>query len=878
MDVLETLPYNPGMWDTAVHWALLKLLLAWGMDSTTLVAPRLWDPPDPFTLPVVARVLTNPWELAVLDTALRDPWGKLPEVLGLTPPEPWRRVPRSLNAAVVLEELGAWCGRAKGWWASLRAVHAGAQDTFLAALPYLALDENDTLIRARWGEVNALVGRTWEGDTLPDTTLFRSLQAVPFRDIWEQGLRERAFLRDVLPFLQRVASVIPTGSWHTHGCALWVGTWEDDRYTPEAMEAYDVILDPGGNDRYEGVPSGLGRFQVVVDLQGDDVYTGDVWGAPAGGIWGSAWIVDASGSDVYRGTVVSLGAGAAGVGGILDLEGEDTYRCEQFCLAAGGWGLGVVEDGHGHDVYVVDVGGEAFARTGGLAVLVDGEGQDTYVAGASRHHQPLLPDVPRGMAQGFAMGYRPYASGGLALLLDRGGSDRYTSPVYGQGAAYWKALGALVDLAGSDVYTGVQYVQGAGIHLAVGVLLDGEGRDRYTGRWGPSLGSGHDLGVGVLLDREGDDIYEVSGGLGMGLAGGVGILVDGRGDDLYRLTEPRGLGSGDTARGTGSIGLFVDLSGQDRYLLPDPVAGEGTLWQRGETGWGMDGTWTADTLPAVVQDTAGLGVLLDTASLATLYREARRWGVGNRRLWVQRVRDALAARGGEALRFLIPDRLRDPYPLNWRVLKHVVRAHPDTAGPLLREVAFWHPSDTVQALAVRLLAEIGDTAEFRRILRLWKPGKSLLFQRAFLRALATFGVPEACSLLTALLDEESPVVRVYATTAYGASGCPLPGLFRKLEDPVFPVVQAAWMQLASREIPEDTLRERLRRCREPSPGCVMLVRLLGRQKELSWKTRVLLARLPDPLLRWVPPSLRVRLPLLPSQLAPSVEEGEKDTP
>lgn len=850
------------IWDTTVHRALMELLLLWGMDSTTLVTPRLWHPPETFTLPVVAQILENPWTVENLEPNFLHPWDSLPSRLSLPFPHP--PDVRKMTPQTVMKTLGKTCHRMRRWWEVWNRTYTGLRDTLLAALPVLVLDEEDSVLKARWGEVNPLIGDTWEGDTLPDTTLFRVLQRISFQKIWAEGFEERAFFHAIAPRLRDIVPSLPTGSTDVEGCRIWVGTWGDDTYSLETMASYDLIIDPGGNDRYTNLPSGLARFQVVIDLEGSDFYTGDMWGAPAGGIFGSAWIIDLAGDDVYQGADASLGVGIAGVGGILDWEGRDTYRCRQFCVAAGAWGMGVVEDRYGDDLYAVDVGGEAFARTGGVAILDDHGGNDLYRAGEGRFHNPLLPDFLRGMAQGFAFGYRPYASGGVALLIDRKGSDRYTCPVYGQGSAYWKGMGVLIDLSGSDTYDGVAYVQGAGIHLGVGILLDREGRDRYISRFGPSLGSGHDLSVGVLIDGSGDDIYEVSGGIGMGLANGIGLFVDRQGDDLYRITEPRGLGSGDTARGTGSMGLFADLSGQDRYFAPITIR-ENATWQRGQSGWGMDVQWEADTQPAVDQDTMGLAAFLDTADLKGLYEEARRWGVGNRRLWVQQVRDALAKRGVDALRFLIPEKLRDPYPLNWRVLKHVVTANVDTSGFFLRQ-ALQDPSDTVQAMAVRLLAEIQDTTAFQDLLGLWSPQKSVFFQRAFLQALSTFANPAACSFLGGLLHDSSVVVRTYATTAYGASGCMMSPLLDQLADSNYTVSQAAFLALKTRDIPEDTLRLRLGFCTAPNPACVMYVRLLSQQVSLTWQTRVLLSNLPTALLRWVPESLRVRLPVEPEVL------------
>ena len=52
-------------------------------------------------------------------------------------------------------------------------------------------------------------------------------------------------------------------------------------------------------------------------------------------------------------------------------------------------------------------------------------------------------------------------SGGIGVLRDREGSDRYTAGVFAQGTGYWGGMGLLLDGAGDDRYDARWYVQGA---------------------------------------------------------------------------------------------------------------------------------------------------------------------------------------------------------------------------------------------------------------------------------------------------------------------------------------------------------------------------------------------------------------------------------
>jgi len=57
------------------------------------------------------------------------------------------------------------------------------------------------------------------------------------------------------------------------------------------------------------------------------------------------------------------------------------------------------------------------------------------------------------------------------VLLDAGGSDKYSAGLFAQGAGYWYGVGLLLDEAGNDSYEGVWYVQGSAAHFAVGILV-----------------------------------------------------------------------------------------------------------------------------------------------------------------------------------------------------------------------------------------------------------------------------------------------------------------------------------------------------------------------------------------------------------------------
>ena len=339
-----------------------------------------------------------------------------------------------------------------------------------------------------------------------------------------------------------------------------IGGTEDNVYTRPAA----LIVDLGGNDRYEagaGVSSHVLPVSICIDLKGSDDYAS----AQGCGVLGLGIVVDVEGDDRYEGGPGAQGCGVAGVGILEDQQGNDRYRAGFAGQGFGLYGIGVLCDRGGDDSYRGDLLVQGAAGPGGAGTLCDGAGDDAYDAGG--RYPDFREDGThfRSMAQGFALGRRPVASGGMGILWDGGGRDLYRADYFGQGASHWAGTGILIDRAGDDAYEARRYAQGSGSHLAAGLLADDAGNDRYT-LWGVGQGCGHDLAVGMLLDRSGDDAYRASWlAQGAGEANGFGVLEDTGGDDAYVAEGHDVQGYGGPSRGYGSIGLLIDRGGRDRY-------------------------------------------------------------------------------------------------------------------------------------------------------------------------------------------------------------------------------------------------------------------------------------------------------------------------
>ena len=179
-------------------------------------------------------------------------------------------------------------------------------------------------------------------------------------------------------------------------------------------------------------------------------------------------------------------------------------------------------------------------------MCINTRGNEVYEAGGVYLHAPLFGDRYQSFSQGFAIGERDidYA-GGIAMLIDHAGNDRYLGDIYNQGVGYWYSGGFLWDGGGNDLYEMTQYGQGSGIHLAVGGLVDVDGSDTYVMHSGLGQGGSHDYAASILHDRGGDDRYFGNTSCnGCGLTNSVGIHIDRSGNDTYASRKGGGLNSG----------------------------------------------------------------------------------------------------------------------------------------------------------------------------------------------------------------------------------------------------------------------------------------------------------------------------------------------
>ncbi|MBN2284045.1 MAG: PDZ domain-containing protein [Deltaproteobacteria bacterium] len=336
-----------------------------------------------------------------------------------------------------------------------------------------------------------------------------------------------------------------------------------------------VIIDLGGDDTYLS-PSKSGTdgpaVVLILDCCGNDLYTATRDFSQGGALLGISMVIDESGDDTYRSTRFSQGTGVAGTGILIDLAGDDRYEGQEYNQGVGFWGIGLLIDHGGDDGYFSHLYAQGVGGPGGTGILRDEAGDDRYSATGKKPGSYGISGVFDGFSQGFGVGFRDRASGGIGILIDGDGRDRFVAGNFSQGGGYYFGLGILMNGGDQDdTYSGSRYGQGFSAHSAAGILIDEGGNDHYSGLVGALQGAAWDLGSAALIDRAGDDVYDCRDlffSQGAAAHNGFSVFLDMNGRDTYYLTNNRDIRN--DYHGGPSMAFFIDNGG-----LPDKYTGTG---------------------------------------------------------------------------------------------------------------------------------------------------------------------------------------------------------------------------------------------------------------------------------------------------------------
>ncbi len=614
-------------------------------DLTGLDASPTRDQQLPLFRAVMAAPLEAPYRAGVLGDFLRDVSGSPYELVTLAGAVWGARLLRPANSLMATTEARlrsasdplaaglAWMASTKAGagWVPVLPDHAQLPNPLryeLARVLATMSQSHQFLQRAFERFPPGVTPQLLRRQALDD--LLTVFEAPDFRQLLPLVEREAvlAGMLDLVGAVERLQSFVttheaalPSVAWSLHTPLGWIVVDTTGRNNRHVLKDPLLVLDVGGDDDYAfEAKSDTHTISVLLDHRGNDRYRAAAPGAdPSSATLGFGVLWDTEGDDRYEGTQQAQASALFGAALLVDGGGSNRFVASSRAQAHAIAGVAVLLSGGGDDEFTAQTYSQATGGPRGVAMLVDTGGNDRYTLNRLPlvRPSPQLPDRNTSMGQGAGYGLRGLlfdgrsTAGGIGVLLDLAGNDRYEAQVFAQGAGYYEGLGMLLDDGGNDRFEAAWYAMGASAHYAAGILLKrGIGNDVYRSTHEMVLGTGNDFSVGVFVDEGGDDDYTVGQlSLGVAYANSTGLFVDGAGNDRYTVMSPtcRALGAADLHEwGTPrealpNLGLFMDLGGVDSYPTQCTRAGNNTLWAgprawpqldlRSEAAAGVDGQW-----------------------------------------------------------------------------------------------------------------------------------------------------------------------------------------------------------------------------------------------------------------------------------------------
>lgn len=171
-------------------------------------------------------------------------------------------------------------------------------------------------------------------------------------------------------------------------------------------------------------PSLSGGIGGIVDAEGNDLYSSDIFGQGSSYWWSLGFICDQKGNDNYQSFQYAQGSAAhMSVGILLDDSGQDIYTSKGVSQGCGhDFSAGILLDRGGDDSYTANDLSQGAGSANGAGLLIDNGGNDSY----SIHD--------KANSQGYGNPRREYGS--IGLFVDLGGKDLYLGN--GQDNFYWR--------------------------------------------------------------------------------------------------------------------------------------------------------------------------------------------------------------------------------------------------------------------------------------------------------------------------------------------------------------------------------------------------------------------------------------------------------
>ena len=347
--------------------------------------------------------------------------------------------------------------------------------------------------------------------------------------------------------LPKLKTLKPFRKSTPHGDIIVSGA-EDNVYTPDDLQKACLIIDLGGNNRYDGPVAGAREEQVKVVIDfGQNVTVVSTHPASAGaGVFGIGlfYLPNPSGTKIIETGSYSQGFGLCGTGALF-VRGKGVFRGGRYVQGTAAFGVGIFSNLDGAEsVYSAELYGQGVGFTRGVGLF-------KHVGSSSALHGGLVDPDPReslgatSLCQGVGYGPRAWAAGGIGLCVLKGDNISVEGSYFAQGAGYWHALGAFRIDGSNNSLKARRYSQGSGVHNAAGAFFLNGNENRVV-NWGVGPAFGWDRSIGwafVLGDR--NSAQTEWGAASAAMYGSKSIFyVKGATNTL----ELSGMGGGGTAR------------------------------------------------------------------------------------------------------------------------------------------------------------------------------------------------------------------------------------------------------------------------------------------------------------------------------------------
>lgn len=341
---------------------------------------------------------------------------------------------------------------------------------------------------------------------------------------------------------------------------------DHDRHDKQAA----IIVDLGGNDTYLQSLNPDSFLSVIVDFEGDDSYISSESLSQAAACLNMSLLIDIKGNDTYIAQKWGQGVGIFGLGLLMDFHGNDRYIANGLCQGVGFAGIGGIWDKKGHDSYESQGFSQAVGLPRGMGFIYDGAGNDLYRSMGVFESAYGTNHIFKSASQGFGMGFRNIASGGLGLLIDQSGKDTFLAGNFSQATGYFYGLGVLINLGNeSDYYESSRYSMAAAAHQAVGIFYDQGGDDEYKGIKDVNLSAAWDQSVTSFFDEGGNDkyyCYDYQFCMGASDQSSFSIFIDQKGNNniygnINRLASQNNYHHGK------SLSVVFLKQNQDKFLI-----------------------------------------------------------------------------------------------------------------------------------------------------------------------------------------------------------------------------------------------------------------------------------------------------------------------